>query len=183
MNFLTGLKAYTFQALSAVLLALLLFQTWNLHRSVTNLSNLKVQHAETLKDISEKTTKTTLAVVLSQQQWSAALNQKDVKFRKELKDELKINDDLRNDVALGNRRLRLLGASCTKPTDTGEVSSTASLDDAAAADAVGLLLATALAQHATLVIATHDARVASLLPPDVIHQMRLEPPQNGNSSL
>ena len=130
MNFLTGLKAYTFQALSAVLLVLLLFQTWNLHRSVTNLSNLKVQHAETLKDISEKTTKTALAVVLSQQQWSAALNKKDVKFRKELKDELKINDDLRNDVALGNRRLRLLGASCTKPTGTGEVPSTSGLDDA-----------------------------------------------------
>ena len=130
MNFLTGLKAYTFQALSAVLLVLLLFQTWNLHRSVTNLSNLKVQHAETLKDISEKTTKTALAAVVSQQQWSAALNQKDIKFRKELKDELKINDDLRNDVALGNRRLRLLGASRTKPTGTGEVPSTSSLDDA-----------------------------------------------------
>ena len=130
MNFLTGLKAYTFQALSAVLLVLLLFQTWNLHRSTVDLANLKVQHAETLKDISEKTTKTALAVVVSQQQWSAALNQKDVKFRKELKDELKINDDLRNDVALGNRRLRLLGASCTKPTGTGEVPSTSSLDDA-----------------------------------------------------
>ena len=36
---------------------------------------------------------------------------------------------------------------------------TASLDDAATADAVGLLLSTARANHATLVIATHDARV------------------------
>lgn len=43
---------------------------------------------------------------------------------------------------------------------------TASLDDAAAADAVGLLLATARTQHATLVIATHDARVATLMAPD-----------------
>jgi putative ABC transport system ATP-binding protein len=42
---------------------------------------------------------------------------------------------------------------------------TASLDDASAADAVGLLLATACAQGATLVIATHDARVAALIPP------------------
>jgi putative ABC transport system ATP-binding protein len=41
---------------------------------------------------------------------------------------------------------------------------TASLDDAAAADAVGLLLATARNQGATLVIATHDARVAQLIP-------------------
>ena len=40
---------------------------------------------------------------------------------------------------------------------------TASLDDAAAADAVALLLATARRQQATLVIATHDARVAALL--------------------
>lgn len=44
---------------------------------------------------------------------------------------------------------------------------TASLDDDAAADAVGLLLATAQAQGATLVIATHDARVAALMPAGV----------------
>jgi putative ABC transport system ATP-binding protein len=42
---------------------------------------------------------------------------------------------------------------------------TASLDDEAAADAVGLLLGTARQQGATLVIATHDARVATLIPP------------------
>ncbi len=42
---------------------------------------------------------------------------------------------------------------------------TASLDDQAAADAVQLLLGTAKAQGATLVIATHDARVVSLIPP------------------
>jgi putative ABC transport system ATP-binding protein len=42
---------------------------------------------------------------------------------------------------------------------------TASLDDAAAADAIGLLLATAKTQGATLVIATHDARVAPLISP------------------
>lgn len=41
---------------------------------------------------------------------------------------------------------------------------TASLDDDAAADAVGLLLRTARTQGATLVIATHDARVAALIP-------------------
>lgn len=40
---------------------------------------------------------------------------------------------------------------------------TASLDDVAAADAVHLLLDTARAQDATLVIATHDARVTALL--------------------
>jgi putative ABC transport system ATP-binding protein len=40
---------------------------------------------------------------------------------------------------------------------------TASLDDAAAASAVDLLLHTAAQQQATLVIATHDARVAALV--------------------
>lgn len=46
----------------------------------------------------------------------------------------------------------------------------ASLDDEACADAVGLLLTTARAQVATLVIATHDARVAALIPPDLSNQ-------------
>jgi len=40
---------------------------------------------------------------------------------------------------------------------------TASLDDAAATEAVGLLLQTAARNDATLVIATHDARVAALI--------------------
>ena len=48
---------------------------------------------------------------------------------------------------------------------------TASLDDEAAADAVGLLLTTAQAQGATLVIATHDARVAALIPSEVNGQI------------
>jgi putative ABC transport system ATP-binding protein len=41
---------------------------------------------------------------------------------------------------------------------------TASLDDEAAQDAVALLLATAKLHNATLVIATHDARVAQAIP-------------------
>jgi putative ABC transport system ATP-binding protein len=52
---------------------------------------------------------------------------------------------------------------------------TASLDDDAAADAVGLLLATARTQGATLVIATHDARVAALIPPGVEGQIGFQP--------
>lgn len=51
---------------------------------------------------------------------------------------------------------------------------TASLDDEAAADAVGLLLTTAQAHGATLVIATHDARVAALMPPDLARPYRLQ---------
>lgn len=60
---------------------------------------------------------------------------------------------------------------------------TASLDDAAAADAVGLLLSTAKAQNATLVIATHDARVASLVGADGICRIRLLPPSDGPDAL
>jgi putative ABC transport system ATP-binding protein len=52
---------------------------------------------------------------------------------------------------------------------------TASLDDSAAADAVGLLLATARTLGATLVIATHDARVAALIPPSVNGQNAFQP--------
>jgi putative ABC transport system ATP-binding protein len=52
---------------------------------------------------------------------------------------------------------------------------TASLDDEAAADAVGLLLATAKAQGSTLVIATHDARVATLIPPGINGQIGFQP--------
>ena len=48
---------------------------------------------------------------------------------------------------------------------------TASLDDEAAADAVALLLATAQTHGATLVIATHDARVAALISPGVEGQI------------
>lgn len=52
---------------------------------------------------------------------------------------------------------------------------TASLDDASAAQAVGLLLDTARQQGATLVIATHDARVAGLLAPDINGQIGIQP--------
>ncbi len=52
---------------------------------------------------------------------------------------------------------------------------TGSLDDAAAADAVHLLLVTAQTQGATLVIATHDARVARLIPPKLHGQNGFQP--------
>ncbi len=51
---------------------------------------------------------------------------------------------------------------------------TASLDDEAAAAAVALMHQTALAQGATLVIASHDARVAALLIPRLALTARLQ---------
>jgi putative ABC transport system ATP-binding protein len=52
---------------------------------------------------------------------------------------------------------------------------TASLDDEAAADAVKLLLHTASLHRASLVIATHDARVAGLIPAVSDGQMCFQP--------
>lgn len=54
---------------------------------------------------------------------------------------------------------------------------TASLDDEAAADAVGLLLDTASQHRATLVIATHDARVAALIPSGMNGEIGFQPLQ------
>jgi putative ABC transport system ATP-binding protein len=62
------------------------------------------------------------------------------------------------------QRVALARAVLLKPKVILADEPTASLDDAAAADAVDLLLQTARAQGATLVIATHDARVATLIP-------------------
>ncbi len=62
------------------------------------------------------------------------------------------------------QRVALARAVLLKPQVILADEPTASLDDDAAADAVKLLLATAHAQGATLVIATHDARVAALIP-------------------
>jgi putative ABC transport system ATP-binding protein len=61
------------------------------------------------------------------------------------------------------QRVALARAVLLKPRVILADEPTASLDDEAAADAVGLLLSTARAQGATLVIATHDARVAALI--------------------
>ena len=60
---------------------------------------------------------------------------------------------------------------------------TASLDDEAAAAAVALLLETAQLQGATLAIATHDARVAALLAPQLPSQTSLQALQLLRSSL
>ena len=52
---------------------------------------------------------------------------------------------------------------------------TASLDEEAASDAVALLLSTARTHNATLVIATHDARVSQCIPPGVDGQIGFQP--------
>ncbi len=72
------------------------------------------------------------------------------------------------------QRVALARAVLLKPSVILADEPTASLDDDAALDAVQLLLATAQAQGASLVIATHDARVAALMPPELVQQNRVQ---------
>lgn len=72
------------------------------------------------------------------------------------------------------QRVALARAVLLKPRVILADEPTASLDDEAAADAVGLLLETARKHAATLVIATHDARVAGLIPPGLHGQVGFE---------
>lgn len=72
------------------------------------------------------------------------------------------------------QRVALARAVLLKPQVILADEPTASLDDEAAADAVQLLLATARGHHATLVIATHDARVAELLPSELVASRDLQ---------
>jgi putative ABC transport system ATP-binding protein len=60
---------------------------------------------------------------------------------------------------------------------------TASLDDEAAADALGLLLSAARSLGATLVIATHDRRVQTLLSSDAMDPIELRSLQLARSNL
>jgi putative ABC transport system ATP-binding protein len=73
------------------------------------------------------------------------------------------------------QRVALARSVLLKPQVVLADEPTASLDDEAAADAVGLLLSTAKVQGATLVIATHDARVAALIPSNIDGQIGFQP--------
>jgi putative ABC transport system ATP-binding protein len=77
------------------------------------------------------------------------------------------------------QRVALARAVLQKPQVILADEPTASLDDEAAADAIGVLLATARMHGATLVIATHDARVATCLEPVLnpsspLHRLQLQ---------
>jgi putative ABC transport system ATP-binding protein len=73
------------------------------------------------------------------------------------------------------QRVALVRAVLLQPLVILADEPTASLDDEAASDAVALLLRTAHAQGATLVIATHDARVAKHIPQQSNGQIGFQP--------
>ena len=76
------------------------------------------------------------------------------------------------------QRVALARAVLLKPRVILADEPTASLDDDAATEAVTLLLSTARRQGATLVIATHDARVAAVLAGENVCQISLQAPRS-----
>lgn len=105
---------------------------------------------------------------LAMAQWAASTTQDDARIQTALRalGVLELADRLPAQLSGGQaQRVALARAVLLQPQVILADEPTASLDDEAAADAVALLLHTAQYRGATLVIATHDARVAALIPP------------------
>lgn len=101
-------------------------------------------------------------------QWAAGTPQDDTRIQAALRalGVLELADRLPAQLSGGQaQRVALARAVLLQPQVILADEPTASLDDEAAADAVALLLHTAQYRGANLVIATHDARVAALIPP------------------
>lgn len=104
---------------------------------------------------------------LAMAQWAAGSPQDDTRIQTALQalGVLEMADRLPGQLSGGQaQRVALARAVLLQPQVILADEPTASLDDEAAADAVRLLLHTAQDRNATLVIATHDARVAALIP-------------------
>ena len=104
---------------------------------------------------------------LEMAQWAAGTPQDDARIHTALRalGVLELADRLPAQLSGGQaQRVALARAVLLQPQVILADEPTASLDDEAAADAVALLLHTAQYRDATLVIATHDARVAALIP-------------------
>lgn len=105
---------------------------------------------------------------LAMAQWAAGTTQDDARIQTALRalGVLELADRLPAQLSGGQaQRVALARAVLLQPQVILADEPTASLDDEAAANAVALLLHTAQYRGATLVIATHDARVAALIPP------------------
>jgi putative ABC transport system ATP-binding protein len=105
---------------------------------------------------------------LAMAQWAAGTPQDDARIHTALRalGVLELANRLPAQLSGGQaQRVALARAVLLQPQVILADEPTASLDDEAAADAVRLLLRTAQQRGATLVIATHDARVAALIPP------------------
>lgn len=105
---------------------------------------------------------------LAMAQWAAGTPQDDVRIQSALSalGVADLSHRLPAQLSGGQaQRVALARAVLLQPQVILADEPTASLDDEAAADALSLLLQTAKRLSATLVIATHDARVAALIPP------------------
>jgi putative ABC transport system ATP-binding protein len=119
----------------------------------------------------------TVAKNLSLAQWSSGMAEDQVTIHQALAalGVGELADRLPRQLSGGQaQRVALARAVLLKPSVILADEPTASLDDEAALDAVQLLLATAQAQGASLVIATHDARVSALMPPELVQQNRVQ---------
>ena len=115
---------------------------------------------------------------LAMAQWAAGTPQDDTRIQTALRalGVLELVDRLPAQLSGGQaQRVALARAVLLQPQIILADEPTASLDDEAAADAVALLLHTAQYRGATLVIATHDARVAALIPPGPQGQIGFRP--------
>jgi putative ABC transport system ATP-binding protein len=115
---------------------------------------------------------------LAMAQWAAGTPQDDARIQTALRalGVLELADRLPAQLSGGQaQRVALARAVLLQPQVILADEPTASLDDDAAADAVALLLHTAQYRGATLVIATHDARVTALIPPGPEGQMGFTP--------
>lgn len=115
---------------------------------------------------------------LAMAQWAAGTPQDDVRIQTTLRalGVLELADRLPAQLSGGQaQRVALARAVLLQPQVILADEPTASLDDASAADAIHLLLHTAQYRGATLVIATHDARVAAFIPTGPEGQIGFKP--------
>lgn len=117
---------------------------------------------------------------LAMAQWAAGVTQDDAGIRQTLSALGVLDLSRRKPGQLSGgqaQRVALARAVLMNPQVVLADEPTASLDDASAADAVALLHSTCVRQGATLVIATHDARVAALIPRKIEGQIGFQPLQ------
>lgn len=113
-------KAYGFQALSLVLLVALVWMSFKYMGLKNDYADYRVKTHATFQDIAEKTAKVAVLVNKEKHEHSQQLAAQDAQRIKEVKAVRDEVSTLARDLELGNKRLRILGATC-KPQPTGNL--------------------------------------------------------------